>query len=83
MTTLLHFCQSQQSARLVLRPESGLAVPTCALWVSSMGVLSSDWNCLSGVDGDHGMLLAGASTVRRLSGGLRGHEVPPGMSDPS
>lgn len=49
MTTLLHFCQLQQSARQVLRPERCLAAPTCTQWVSSIGVLSSDWNCLSGV----------------------------------
>lgn len=39
-------------------------------------ILSSGWNCLSGVGGDRGIVSAGASTVRRLSGGLRGHEVP-------
>lgn len=49
MTTLLHFCHSQQSARLVLRPESWRAVPTspCGSPVSAssplVGIAFQGW----------------------------------------
>lgn len=76
MTTLLYLCQSQRRARRVLRPEARLAVPTCTLWASSVNILPSGWNCLSGVDGDHVILSAGASVVRRLSGGSEGIQCP-------